>query len=229
VTETDAASFSFAVAIFDVDGTLIDSNGAHAESWTRALTEHGVDVDPTKVRAAIGMGGDKLLRSIADIDNASALGQRIVDRKKAIFSRLLPSLHTTHGARDLLEFLRHRGVVLAIATSADDQELDAILEQAGVADLFPTRTSKDDAKESKPEPDIVKAALVKARVSPADAVMIGDTPYDIEAAQGAGVSALALRCGGYWTDDHFAGADRIFNDPEALHFHWTHVNSAVHG
>jgi HAD superfamily hydrolase (TIGR01509 family) len=120
--------------------------------------------------------------------------------EKRIFGTLLPDLQPTRGARGLLEYLREQGVELVIATSADDQELAGLLKRAGVDDLMPTRTSKDDAAQSKPDPDIVHAALAKSHVQPEQTVMIGDTPYDIDAAGRAGIGAIALRCGGYWTD-----------------------------
>jgi beta-phosphoglucomutase-like phosphatase (HAD superfamily) len=138
----------FQTLLFDVDGTLIDSNGAHAYAWMQALREHGFAVDADQVRPSIGMGGDKLLPAIAHVGEDSVLGQAISRRKKDIFGGLLPTLEPTPGARPLLEYLREQGVDLVIATSADDQELTALLERAGVDDLIPKRTSKDDAPSS---------------------------------------------------------------------------------
>jgi phosphoglycolate phosphatase-like HAD superfamily hydrolase len=105
--------------------------------------------------------------------------------------------------------------------------MDALLRQALVADLIPRRSSKDDASRTKPDPDIVTAALSRAHVRAPDAVMIGDTPYDIEAARCAGVAAIALRCGGYWSDDDLADAHEIFDHPAALRQHWqaAHLHS----
>jgi phosphoglycolate phosphatase-like HAD superfamily hydrolase len=98
--------------------------------------------------------------------------------------------------------------------------LSDLLERAGVDDLFPTRASKDDADASKPDPDIVHAALTQAHATAAETVLVGDTPYDIEAAKRAGVAAIALRCGGYWADTAFAGAIAIYDDPAALQAAW---------
>ena len=210
----DLADFS--TIAFDVDGTLIDSNGAHADAWARALTEHGFPHEPAAIRALIGMGSDKLLPRVAGLEVESARGQAILARKKALFDEQLPHLRPTRGARSLVAFLLERGRRLVVATSADDQEMDAILAQAGVADLIPRRTSSDDADRSKPDPDIVRAALARAHSEPRDAVMIGDTPYDIEAARRAGVDAIALRCGGHWTDADLSGAIAIFDDPQDL-------------
>jgi HAD superfamily hydrolase (TIGR01509 family) len=209
-----------AAALFDVDGTLIDSNAAHAEAWTRALRENGVPVEMSCVRPLIGMGGDKLLPEVAHVSEDSELGQRIAKRKKVIFASLLPRLQPTRGARALVEYLRQQKIELAIATSAGDEELDELLKRAGVDDLFPRRASKDDAAESKPDPDIVHAALAKTHATSERAVMIGDTPYDIEAARRSGVAAIALRCGGHWTDADFKGAVEICDDPAALLGYW---------
>jgi HAD superfamily hydrolase (TIGR01509 family) len=202
--------------IFDIDGTLIDSNGAHADAWVQALAEHGITTEPVTVRALIGMGGDKLLPRVAHLEEDSSIGVAIGRRKKQIFMTRLAELRATHGARALLEYLRQTGVDLAIATSAGDADMDALLKQAQVADLVPARASSDDAKESKPDPDIVRAALALVDVGVRTAVLIGDTPYDIEAAERAGIGCVALRCGGFWSDRDLGGAVAIFDDPAEL-------------
>jgi HAD superfamily hydrolase (TIGR01549 family) len=205
---------------FDVDGTLIDSNAAHAAAWALALSEHGISYDAAHIRPLVGMGSDKLLPRVAGVDETSALGQTLLDRKKELFDERLPRLRPTRGARALVAFLREQGKTLVVATSAGDEEMTAILDQAGVADLIARRTSSDDADRSKPDPDIVCAALTRARTDARDTVMIGDTPYDVEAARRAGVDAIALRCGGYWTDSDLADAIAIFDDPQDLLAHW---------
>ena len=210
----------FDSVLFDIDGTLIDSNAAHATSWLRALREHGVDTDIMKVRPLIGMGGDKLLPAIAGVEERSQRGQAIAARKKELFNEQLPWLRATPGARAVLDFLRNHDVELVIASSADEKEVQALLECAGVADLVPKRVSKDDAGESKPDPDIVCAALALARGDPASTLMVGDTPYDIEAARRAGIASVALRCGGHWTDHDLRGALYIFDDPSELLERW---------
>jgi HAD superfamily hydrolase (TIGR01509 family) len=216
MTATKALAFDFDTVLFDVDGTLIHSNGAHADSWAQALREHGVQVDAARIRPLIGKGGDKLLPDVAGVEEDSAQGKAIGRRKKAIFARLLPSLQPTRGARALVQFLRDRGIDVVVATSAAEPEMHAILERAGVADLIPQRASKDDAEESKPDPDIVHAALRRAGARADRAVLVGDTPYDVEAAGRASVRAIALRCGGSWTDDRLSDAIGIFDDPQAL-------------
>ena len=210
------AGLAFTTALLDIDGTLIDSNDAHADAWVQALRQHNIPAEMSRIRPLIGKGGDKLLCEVAGLEEHSPVGADITRRKKAIFNQHLPQLKPTRGARALLEFLRAHTVALGAATSADDRELEQLLTQAGVHDLIEHQASKDDADESKPDPDIVQAALDRARSDPDSTIMLGDTPYDIEAAARAGVATIALRCGGYWSDDDFRDALAIFDDPAHL-------------
>jgi HAD superfamily hydrolase (TIGR01509 family) len=178
------------------------------------------------VRRAIGMGSDKFLPAVAGVSHESARGRAMIARKKECFSALLPSLRPTPAARDLLEYLRQQGIDLVVATSADDRELRTLLNQAGVEDLFPERASKDDADASKPDPDIVRAAMMKSGARNDTTALVGDTPYDIEAARRAGIASIALRCGGYWSDNDLSGAIAIFDDPRALHASWMSAANA---
>jgi HAD superfamily hydrolase (TIGR01509 family) len=206
--------------ILDVDGTLIDSNDAHARAWIDALTERGGRVSFDDVRRLIGMGGDKLLPRITGLQSDRPPGKQIVERRGHIFrERYLPHLQPLPGARPLLERLRRDGLQLAVASSAQEDELRPLLERAGVADLLEQRTSSDDAERSKPDPDIVQAALHRLRLAPGHVVMIGDTPYDVEAAQRAGIAIVALRSGG-WDDAALAGAAAVYRDPADLLQHY---------
>ena len=199
--------------LFDVDGTLVDSNDAHADAWVRAFAEHGVTVDRDQVRRGIGMGGDKLMPQVSGIDESSAQGQAIAHRRSAIFQReFLPNLAAFRDAARLVAAIRDRGARVVAASSAKADELTPLLEVAGAASLMDATTSSDDAEASKPDPDIVQAALDRAGATAADAVMIGDTPYDIEAAQRCGVPVIAFRCGG-WTDPDLRGAAAIYDGP----------------
>lgn len=206
--------------LLDVDGTLLDSNDAHARSWVEALAEHGRVVEFARVRPLIGKGGDKVLPELTGLAADSPEGTHISTRRREIFlHRHLPQLAPCRGARALLERLQAEGLQLIVATSAQQDELGPLLEQAGVADLVHGTTSSDDAEHSKPDPDIVAAALQRAGLAAADAVMIGDTPYDLAAAARAGVRLIALRCGG-WCDEHLAGAAAIYDDPADLLAHY---------
>jgi HAD superfamily hydrolase (TIGR01549 family) len=215
--------------IFDVDGTLVDSNDAHARAWLHAFAEHGITVTYEPVRRAIGMGADKLMPLVAGIEEDSAQGKKISEQRKKIFKELwLPRLQPFAGARELVERLSRDEFVLAIASSASEEELHPLLEAARVADLIPTRTSSDDADRSKPDPDIVTAAINRAGCAKEATVMIGDTPYDVEAAGRAGVATIALRCGG-WSDQHLAGAIAIYDDPEDLRVNYEQSPLAIQG
>jgi HAD superfamily hydrolase (TIGR01509 family) len=208
------------VVVFDVDGTLIDSNQAHADAWAQAFREGGFDAESSALRWMIGMGGDKLIPAVAHIPASSGLAKAIAEYKKRIFTARLPHLRPTRGARALLEHLQWQRVVMTVATSAGAAEVNALLEQAGVADLLAIRSSKDDAAESKPDPDIVRAALAKVGAHASSSLMIGDTPFDVQAAERAGVASVALRCGGYWSDDALGRAVRICDDPAGLLRWW---------
>ena len=202
--------------IFDVDGTLVDSNDAHARAWAAALAEHGHEVPFAHIRSLIGMGGDKLLPAAAGIDSASAQGRQISARRGAIFTeRFLPHLRAFPQARALLEQLHAQGLKLAVASSARDEELKPLLALTGAAQLFETTTSASDARRSKPDPDIVQAALDRLGLPPADVAMVGDTPYDAEAAARAGIAMIALRCGG-WDAHALGAAQAVYADPADL-------------
>jgi HAD superfamily hydrolase (TIGR01509 family) len=199
--------------VLDVDGTLVDSNDAHARAWVEAFAEEGIAVPFDRVRRAIGMGGDKLLPAVSGISEESDAGRRVSARRAELFkTRYLPHLQPCRGARDLVARLASDGFALAVASSAKADELQPLLETAGVADLVPTRTSSDDADRSKPDPDIVKAALKRTGVDRARAVMVGDTPYDVEAAARTAIAIVGLKCGG-WTRADLCGAVEVYEDP----------------
>jgi HAD superfamily hydrolase (TIGR01509 family) len=203
--------------LLDIDGTLIDSNDAHAQAWVMAFASQGRRVELARVRPLIGKGGDKLLAEVAGIDIESDEGKSLGDLRREIFQRdFLPHLQPTRGAKVLLERMAQDGLRLVIATSAQAAEVKELLQVASVSHLIYDASSSDDAKDSKPDPDIVHAALRKAGCDPGDALMIGDTPYDVEAASRAGVISIALRCGGWWQDEALAGALAIYDDPQDL-------------
>jgi HAD superfamily hydrolase (TIGR01509 family) len=202
--------------LLDVDGTLIDSNDAHAASWVDTFREFGYDAPFERVRPLIGMGGDKLLPQITGLEHESDRAKQLTSRRKEIFdTRYLPHLRSFPRARDLLARFRERGLALVIATSAEREELNALLEQAGLEELVDRKTSSSDADRSKPDPDIIQAALERGGLKPQEAIMLGDTPYDVEAARKAGVAVVALRCGG-WPDRALSGAVAIYDDARAL-------------
>ena len=197
--------------LFDVDGTLVDSNDAHAAAWIQAFTEHGIAVDPAQVRRRIGMGGDKLMPAVSGVERDSREGTRIATRRGEIFmGRLLPSLRPFQDARNLVAEVKRRGLTAVAASSAEEDELEALLKVADSGWLMDSTTSSDDAEHSKPSPDIIVAALQRANAGPDEAIMIGDTPYDIEAARRAGVRTIAFRSGG-WPDADLSDAIEIYD------------------
>jgi HAD superfamily hydrolase (TIGR01509 family) len=199
--------------LFDVDGTLVHSNDAHAHAWVRAFAESGIEVSYDAVRRAIGMGGDKLMPLVSDLTEDSDEGKQVARRRKEIFkSEYLPTLQPLRGSRELVERVRALGWVAVAASSAKKEELRPLLRVAGVDGIMDGATSSDDAEESKPDPDIIEAALERAGVGPQDAIMIGDTPYDIQAASRAGVRTIAFRSGG-WDDADLRGAIAIYDGP----------------
>ena len=201
------------VVLFDIDGTLVDSNDAHAHAWVKAFAESGIRTDFQKVRCAIGMGGDKLMPAIAGIQADSPPGQRISERRSEIFKgEYLPHLRPFRDAGNFVSAIQARGLKTVAASSAKRDELEALLKIAGALSLLGGGASGDDAEQSKPDPDIVHAALKKTGASASDALMIGDTPYDIEAAALAGVRTIAFRSGG-WNDATLQGAVAIYDGP----------------
>ncbi len=204
------------VVLLDVDGTLIDSNDAHALAWVELGRRARLPIGFDHIRWLIGMGGDHVLPIVAGIDPASPEGEALLEQRGNLFrEEFLPKLKPFPGARDLVQHLRDRGHQLVVATSAGAESMRALLEQAGLDDLLELRTSSDDAATSKPAPDIVHAALQRAHASPMHAVMIGDTPYDVAAARNAGVPMIGVLCGG-WTKISLAGAREIYADPRGI-------------
>jgi HAD superfamily hydrolase (TIGR01509 family) len=202
--------------ILDIDGTLVDSNDAHARAWVEAFADNGITVAFDQVRRAIGMGGDKLMPAVAGIEENSSIGRRIAERRGQILTtKYLPALQPFPGSHDLVRRFDRDGFTLVVASSAKDDELKPLLRIAGVADLIQHETSGDDVDNSKPDPDVVHQALARTRCAPSHAVMIGDTPYDIEAAARAGVEVVAFESGG-WTREELKGAFEVYAGPADL-------------
>jgi HAD superfamily hydrolase (TIGR01509 family) len=202
--------------LLDIDGTLVDSNDAHAAAWADAFAIHGLHVPPERIRPLIGKGGDKLLREIASLDDESGEGRQIAESRTEIFkSRYMPFLEPTPGAAAFVEWLLQSHLKVRVATSAKEDEVRALLGICGAQALVPHATTSDDANRSKPDPDIVAAALKKSGASPESAIMVGDTPYDVEAATRAGVATISFRCGG-WDDGALQGSIAIYDNPKDL-------------
>jgi HAD superfamily hydrolase (TIGR01509 family) len=206
----------YRAVILDIDGTLLDSNDAHADAWVDVGREMGYRIDWEHARRLIGKGGDKVLPELTGLQEDEPDGEKLTARRGEIFrSRYVAALRPTPGARELLERLRDEGLKRVVATSASADDLQSLLEATGAADLIQESVSSGDADRSKPDPDIVLAAVEATGYPPGEIVMIGDTPYDVEAARKAGVDIIAVRCGG-WREEELAGADAVYADPAEL-------------
>lgn len=206
--------------ILDVDGTLVDSNDAHAHSWKEAMAEYGYIVAFELLRPLIGMGGDKVLPETIHLNKDSEVGSRISKRRAEIFKqRYLPHVRAFPGAKELLQAMRRRGLKLAIASSAQPDELKALLQLVGAEDLVEEKTTSKDVQRSKPDPDVMRVTLQRIGLTAQEVLMLGDTVYDIEAARKVHVRTIAFRCGG-WKDADLVGARAIYNGPADLLEHY---------
>jgi HAD superfamily hydrolase (TIGR01509 family) len=212
-----AAQAARCAVLFDVDGTLVDSNDAHADSWRAACASFGYERDTAFFRPLIGMGADHILPLIdPSLNDAESPGKEIAAaRGEAFRSRHLATVRPTRGARDLVDALHRAGWLCVIATSAQPNELEALLRIVDVEEMIAIRATSEDASNSKPAPDIVEAALRKAGIEPSDAFLLGDTRFDIDSATAAGVPTIALRSGGS-SDADLVGAREIYDDPADL-------------
>ena len=202
--------------LLDIDGTLVDSNDANARCWMEALLAHGLEVNYLKLREGIGMGGDNFLPKLVHIDAESDQGKAVSETRSQILkSKYLPHLQGFPQVKELLTRFHNDGYKLIVATSAKSDEAEALLALTGAHELIDEIATTEDAKNSKPDPDILHAALQKSGLSADEVVMLGDTPYDIEAAQKAGIKSLGVRCGG-WTAPDLKGAMAVYNDPADL-------------
>ena len=202
--------------IFDVDGTLVDSNPSHAQAWLKALEEFGQKADAQEIHRSIGMGGDKIIPAQTPWSAEEPKGKALAKRRTEIFEqRYLPNLNAFRGAQLLVARLHQQGLQLAVASSAQEEELNPLLELVGIQDFLKEKTSSSDAKQSKPDPDIVAVALNRLGLKAEEVIMIGDTPYDLSAARKLSIRPLAFLTGG-WSRAELAEAEWIFEGPQAL-------------
>jgi len=205
--------------IFDVDGTLIDSVDLHAKAWQDAFSEYGRHIPFDDIRSQIGKGGDQLMPVFLSEDDIEAFGEELEERRGVILKeRYLPKIKAFPGVRALFEHLHAEGLRIALASSAKEDELETYKEAADIEDLVDEQTSFDDAESSKPHPDIFVAALEKlGNPDPQDVIVVGDTPYDGEAAAKAGLRMVGLLCGGFSEDSlRDAGCVAVYHDPDDL-------------
>ncbi len=199
------------VAILDVDGTLVDTNYQHALAWYRAFRQHGIVLPIWRLHRHIGMGGDQLVTALTDEQTERELGDRLRELQGDFYGQMIGEVETMDGASELLRDLHDHGHTVILASSAKPAEIEHYLGLLHAHEIADAWTSADDVKATKPQPDLVDAALERADASPAHAVMIGDSPWDVEAAQRAGVQTLAVMTGGFSREELCqAGAVEVY-------------------
>jgi len=199
-----------ASAILDIDGTLVDTNYQHAIAWYMAFREHEIYLPVWRIHRHIGMGGDHLVKALAGEEVDAEQGDDIRAAEKALYLASIQQTSALEGARDLIEDLKGQGREVVLASSAKSQEVDHYLDLLDARELVDAWTTSSDVEETKPEPDLVLAALDK--LDTRDAVMVGDTPWDVEAARGAGVETVCVLTGGFSDEElREAGAVAVFD------------------
>jgi HAD superfamily hydrolase (TIGR01509 family) len=198
-------------ALLDVDGTLIDSNYQHALAWYRAFRQNGFVLPIWRIHRTVGMGGDQLVPALVGQEVDDEHGDAIREDRARIFEELIEEVSPLDGARDLIGELKRRGFRTVLASSSPENELDHYLDLLDARELADAWTTKDDVDATKPEPDLVLAALEKAGVDADGAVMVGDTRWDVEAAGKVGVETVCVITGG-WSEQELrdAGAVAVF-------------------
>jgi HAD superfamily hydrolase (TIGR01509 family) len=210
-------SDSISAVLFDVDGTLIDSNYLHAVTWWEAFTQAGHDVPMARIHRTIGMGSDQLLDALLPAGRDKDDDAGLVAAHDALYSTYWSRLRPFRGAADLLRACRERGLRVILASSAGPREFEVMRAALGADDALHEATSSGDVDASKPAPDLVQVALDKAGASPGEAVFIGDTVWDVQACQRAGVACIGLLSGGVSAAElREAGAVRVFTGPAEL-------------
>ena len=209
--------------IFDVDGTLVDSNDLHVAAWREAFRCYGKEVSFEDVHGQMGKGGDQLMPVFCTDEELERFGGELEQRRVALFkSDYLPRVRPFPRVRELFERAKAGGLQIALASSAKEEELEQHKKSMGVGDLLGAATSADDAERSKPHPDIFQAALAGLKgVAPAEAVVVGDTPYDAQAAAKAGMRTVGLLSGGF-TEEVLRGAGvvAVYRDVSDLLDHY---------
>jgi phosphoglycolate phosphatase-like HAD superfamily hydrolase len=204
--------------LFDIDGTLIDSVDLHASAWHEAFLKFGHDVSFEEARSQIGKGGDKLIPEFLSNAQQKEHGEELKDwRGKLFISKYMPLVRPFSCVPELLSRVHEKGMKVAVASSANKDELETYLEIARITKLVDVATSYEDVTQSKPAPDIFQVALEKLGIDAHEAVAIGDTPYDAEAAGKAGVATIGFLSGGFLeTDLRKSGCIAVYPGPAAL-------------
>jgi HAD superfamily hydrolase (TIGR01509 family) len=209
-----------ATAILDIDGTLVDTNYHHAVAWYRAFRQHGFVLPLWRIHRHIGMGGDQLVAALAGDGFEREQGDDVRAAEKVLYMELIGEVEPLAGARNVIEDLKSNGHTVVLASSAKPEELEHYLTLLDARALVDGWTDSSDVERTKPEPDLVLAALEKAEADPGDAVMIGDSVWDCRAADGAGTRSIGVLTGGFSEEELLeAGASKVFTSVEELREH----------
>ena len=202
--------------LFDIDGTLVDSNYAHVDAWWRACREAGAPVDAWRVHRAIGMDSTMLLESLLP-DESDDVRSTAKEFHTAYYAEHMPRLRLLPGARDLLRAVAEAGHAVVLATSAPESELTRLRELLDAEEWITAVTSSEDVEDAKPAPGIIQVALDKVGVAPDHAVMVGDAMWDVESSGKAGVPCVSVMTGGIGGDElRGAGAAEVYDDAAAV-------------
>jgi HAD superfamily hydrolase (TIGR01509 family) len=202
-------------AILDIDGTPVDTNFHHAIAWYKAFRQHEIVLPIWRIHRHIGMGGDQLVAALCDDQTEEEKGDAIRTAEKVLYTELIRDVEPLKGSRELIEDLKERGHAVVLASSAKEEEVDHYLDLLDARDLADDWTTSADVEATKPEPDLVRAAMEKAGND--DAVMVGDTTWDCEAAKRAGIQTVTVLTGGFSEAElRDAGAVAVFHSIEEL-------------
>ncbi|MGK2933465.1 MAG: HAD family hydrolase [Solirubrobacterales bacterium] len=181
--------------ILDIDGTLVDSNYQHAIAWQRAFKKCGFDVAAWRIHRCVGMGGDQIVRTLLGDEAEEEHGESIREAESETYAELMPEVQAFEGAHDLMVRLKDEGLTVILASSAKEDEVEHYVSLLEAADLMDGHTSAGDVDATKPDPDLIESAIDKA--GEGEAVMVGDSVWDIEAARRAGLDTIGVLCGGF--------------------------------
>lgn len=209
--------------IFDVDGTLVDSVDLHAQAWQEAFKQYGYDIPYEPIRHQIGKGSDQLMPEFISQEDYEKVGEKIAECRKEIYQKqLLPQVRPFAQVRELFERLNADGKKILLASSARKETVETYKKLLQIEDLIDSATSTDDAEKSKPEPDIFEAALEKLEgVAVSEVILVGDTPYDAQAANKINLPTIGVLCGGFPEAElRDAGCIAIYDSPADLLAHY---------
>jgi HAD superfamily hydrolase (TIGR01509 family) len=206
-----------AIAVLDIDGTLVDTNYQHALAWYRAFRRHQIVLPVWRIHRHIGMGGDQVVQALTDERTERELGDEIRSAEKEQYFELIDEVEPMEGARELISELGRRGHLVVLASSAKPEEVERYLDLLDARELADAWTHSGDVESTKPAPDLVRAALAKVGGAAEDAVMVGDTPWDVHAASGAEVPTIAVLTGGFAIEElRESGAVEVFESVAEL-------------